>query len=67
MMNLKNLLKNLVNDEFGQDLIEYALVAAPGWSQAQVASMKTLSTRHRPPPSAPSAPPSPATSRNLAF
>ena len=28
MKNLKNLLNNLATDESGQDLIEYALVAA---------------------------------------
>lgn len=43
MMNLKNLLKNLANDESGQDLIEYALVAALVGLGA-VASMRTLST-----------------------
>jgi pilus assembly protein Flp/PilA len=43
MMNLKNLLKNLATDESGQDLIEYALVAALVGLGA-VASMKTLST-----------------------
>jgi pilus assembly protein Flp/PilA len=43
MMNLKNLLNNLVNDESGQDLIEYALVAALVGLGA-VASMKTLAT-----------------------
>ncbi|MBB5061374.1 pilus assembly protein Flp/PilA [Granulicella aggregans] len=43
MKNLTNLLKNLVNDESGQDLIEYALVAALVGLGA-VASMKGLST-----------------------
>ena len=43
MTNLKNLLKNLANDESGQDLIEYALVAALVGLGA-VASMKTLSS-----------------------
>lgn len=43
MKNFKNLLKNLVMDESGQDLIEYALVAALVGLGA-VASMKTLST-----------------------
>ena len=43
MMNLKNLLKNLATDESGQDLIEYALVAALVGLGA-VASMKTLSS-----------------------
>jgi pilus assembly protein Flp/PilA len=28
MMNMKQLVKNLINEESGQDLIEYALVAA---------------------------------------
>ena len=43
MMNLKNLLNNLAKDESGQDLIEYALVAALVGLGA-VATMKTLST-----------------------
>jgi pilus assembly protein Flp/PilA len=43
MANLKNLLNNLMNDESGQDLIEYALVAALVGLGA-VASMKTLAT-----------------------
>ena len=43
MKNLKSLLNNLVNDESGQDLIEYALVAALVGLGA-VASMKTLAT-----------------------
>jgi pilus assembly protein Flp/PilA len=42
MTSLKNLLKNLVKDESGQDLIEYALVAALVGLGA-VASMKALS------------------------
>ena len=42
MSNMKQLLKNLVNDESGQDLIEYALVAALVGLGA-VASMKGLS------------------------
>jgi len=42
MMNLKNLLSNLASDESGQDLIEYALVAALIGLGA-VASMSTLS------------------------
>lgn len=41
MKNLKQLLNNLVVDESGQDLIEYALVAALVGLGA-VASMKTL-------------------------
>jgi len=43
MMNLKNLLHNLAKDESGQDLIEYALVAALVGLGA-VAAMKTLGT-----------------------
>jgi pilus assembly protein Flp/PilA len=43
MTNIKNLLNNLANDESGQDLIEYALVAALVGLGA-VASMKTLAT-----------------------
>jgi pilus assembly protein Flp/PilA len=43
MKNIKNLLTNLANDESGQDLIEYALVAALVGLGA-VATMKTLST-----------------------
>ena len=39
----KNLLRNLLQDESGQDLIEYALVAALGGLGA-VAAMKTLGT-----------------------
>ena len=41
MKNLKQLLNNLVADESGQDLIEYALVAALVGLGA-VASIKTL-------------------------
>lgn len=41
MKNLKQLLTDLVADESGQDLIEYALVAALVGLGA-VASMKTL-------------------------
>jgi pilus assembly protein Flp/PilA len=43
MMNIKNLLKNLAQDESGQDLIEYALVAALVGLGA-VAAMNKLST-----------------------
>lgn len=43
MKNLKNLLNNLVNDESGQDLIEYALVAAL-IGLAAVTTMKSLGT-----------------------
>jgi pilus assembly protein Flp/PilA len=39
---MKNLLKNLINEDSGQDLIEYALVAALVGLGA-VASMKSLS------------------------
>jgi pilus assembly protein Flp/PilA len=39
----KNLLRNLLQDESGQDLIEYALVAALVGLGA-VAAMKTLGT-----------------------
>jgi pilus assembly protein Flp/PilA len=42
MKNMKQLLNNLVNDESGQDLIEYALVAALVGLGA-VAAMKGLS------------------------
>ena len=41
MKNLNNLLTNLVNDESGQDLIEYALAACL-IGLAAVASMTTL-------------------------
>ena len=40
-MKLKHILSNLVNDESGQDLIEYALVAGL-LGLGAVASMKTL-------------------------
>lgn len=43
MKNLKNLLNNLAQDESGQDLIEYALVAALIGLGA-VASMQKLAT-----------------------
>lgn len=43
MTYMKNLLNNLAKDESGQDLIEYALVAALVGLGA-VASMKSLST-----------------------
>jgi pilus assembly protein Flp/PilA len=43
MTHLKSLLNNLMTDESGQDLIEYALVAALVGLGA-VASMKTLAT-----------------------
>ncbi len=43
MTSIKNLLNNLVKDESGQDLIEYALVAALVGLGA-VASMRALST-----------------------
>jgi pilus assembly protein Flp/PilA len=42
MTNLKQLLKNLAKEDSGQDLIEYALVAALVGLGA-VASMKSLS------------------------
>jgi pilus assembly protein Flp/PilA len=42
MTNMKQLLKNLVNEDSGQDLIEYALVAALVGLGA-VAAMKGLS------------------------
>ena len=41
MKNLKNLMLNVVNDESGQDLIEYALAACL-IGLAAVTSMKTL-------------------------
>ena len=41
MQNFKQLLNNLVNDESGQDLIEYALVAALV-ALAAVAGMKSV-------------------------
>lgn len=40
-MNIKNVLVNLVQDESGQDLIEYALVAAL-IALGSVAAMNTL-------------------------
>jgi pilus assembly protein Flp/PilA len=43
MKNMKQLLKNLMTDESGQDLIEYALVAALVGLGA-VAAMKSLSS-----------------------
>ena len=43
MMNVKQLLKNLMAEESGQDLIEYALVAALVGLGA-VTAMKSLST-----------------------
>lgn len=43
MKSIKLLLNNLITDESGQDLIEYALVAALVGLGA-VASMKTLAT-----------------------
>ena len=42
MMNMKQLLSNLINEDSGQDLIEYALVAALVGLGA-VAAMKGLS------------------------
>jgi pilus assembly protein Flp/PilA len=41
MKNMKQLLKNLMTEESGQDLIEYALVAALV-GLGSVASMQTL-------------------------
>lgn len=41
MKNLNQLLKNLINEESGQDLIEYALVAALV-GLGSVASMQSL-------------------------
>jgi len=41
MNNLKQLLKNLISEESGQDLIEYALVAALV-GLGSVASMQSL-------------------------
>ena len=43
MQNLKQLLNNLVAEESGQDLIEYALVACLV-GLAAVATMRTLGT-----------------------
>lgn len=41
MMNMKTLLRNLIDEESGQDLIEYALVAALV-GLGSVASMSSL-------------------------
>ena len=43
MQNLKHLMNNLISDESGQDLIEYALVAALVGLGA-VASMKSIAS-----------------------
>jgi pilus assembly protein Flp/PilA len=43
MKNFKMIVKNFVNDESGQDLIEYALVAAV-ISLGAVASLQPLAT-----------------------
>jgi pilus assembly protein Flp/PilA len=43
MQNLKQLMNNLIVEESGQDLIEYALVAALV-ALGAVASMKSLAT-----------------------
>ena len=43
MMNMKQLLKNLIAEEAGQDLIEYALVAALV-GLGSVASMSSLAS-----------------------
>jgi pilus assembly protein Flp/PilA len=43
MKNLKQIVNNLISDESGQDLIEYALVAALVGLGA-VASMKSIAT-----------------------
>lgn len=43
MQNFKQLMNNLINDESGQDLIEYALVAALVGLGA-VTSMKGIAT-----------------------
>jgi len=43
MNNFKQILSNLLNDESGQDLIEYALVAALV-ALGAVATLTTLST-----------------------
>lgn len=40
---MKNLLKNLLNDESGQDLIEYALIAAL-IALGAIAAMSSLGT-----------------------
>ncbi len=42
-MNLVNLLKNLHDEESGQDLIEYALIAAL-IAVSSIAAMSTLAT-----------------------
>jgi pilus assembly protein Flp/PilA len=44
MQNFKQLMNNLIHDESGQDLIEYALVAALV-ALGAVASMRTLGTQ----------------------
>jgi pilus assembly protein Flp/PilA len=44
MKNIKQILVNLVQDESGQDLIEYALVAAL-IALGSVAAMNTLSSK----------------------
>jgi pilus assembly protein Flp/PilA len=44
MTNMKQLLNNLVNEDSGQDLIEYALVAALV-GLAAVAAMTSLGTK----------------------
>ena len=44
MTNIKQILKNIMTDESGQDLIEYALVAALVGLGA-ITSIKSLSTR----------------------
>jgi pilus assembly protein Flp/PilA len=43
MKNIKSILNNLIAEESGQDMIEYALVAALV-ALGAVASMKTLAT-----------------------
>jgi pilus assembly protein Flp/PilA len=43
-MNIKKLLKNLLNDDSGQDLIEYALVAAV-LALSALAAMGTLANK----------------------
>jgi len=43
MANMKQLLKNLIREDSGQDLIEYALVAALV-GLGSIASMNTLAT-----------------------
>jgi pilus assembly protein Flp/PilA len=43
MKNLNQILKNLISEESGQDLIEYALVAALV-GLGSVASMRSLAT-----------------------